>query len=66
MILPLIAIEPSLVADIEESAPRNSPTGVREIPTIQTSNKIKKSRQHLYQCFDSNFIATLEKIVKDN
>lgn len=32
-----MAIEPSFVADKDESAPRKPPIGVRATPTIQTS-----------------------------
>lgn len=39
MILLSIAIDPSLVAGIDESVPRKPPIGVRATPTMQTSLK---------------------------
>lgn len=42
LILLLIAIEPSLVADREDKEPSNAPIGVRATPAIHTSKKYHK------------------------
>lgn len=42
-----IAIEPSFVADTDESEPRKPPIGVRAIPTMQTSAKKKQNKQKM-------------------
>lgn len=47
ILLPSIAIEPSLVADKDERDPRSAPIGVRATPTMHTSVQKKKKKSRI-------------------